>query len=165
MYQELSGSLNHLSVFTRRDIALAISKLSKFNANLTTTHFKAALHALRYLISTRNCCIVYGRSSTVPITYILGQQRGRQKVLHRLFIVNGGAITWSTHKQHTVAFSSKAIARNNSSKNYKSNGARDLCLPNIAKHIDVRYHDCAIHTDYIPTFPRHINLRVSSPKH
>ena len=54
MYQELTGSLNHLAVFTRPDIAFAVSKLSKFNANPTTTHFKAALHVLRYLKSTRN---------------------------------------------------------------------------------------------------------------
>jgi hypothetical protein len=32
-YQEFTGSLNHLSVFTKPDIAFAISKLSKFNAD------------------------------------------------------------------------------------------------------------------------------------
>ena len=72
LYQELTGSLNHLAVFSRPDIAFAVSKLSKFNANPTMTHFKTALHVLRYLKSTRNYCIVYKRSPTVPITDIIG---------------------------------------------------------------------------------------------
>ena len=52
LYQELTGSLNHLTVFSWPDITFAVSKLSKYNANPTTTHFKAALHILRYLKST-----------------------------------------------------------------------------------------------------------------
>ena len=34
------------------------SKLSKYNANLTTMHSKTTLHVLQYLKSTRNYCIV-----------------------------------------------------------------------------------------------------------
>src|SRR5436190_12701230 len=61
LYQELIGTLNHLAVFTRPDIVFAVSKLSKYNSNPTTTHFKAALHVLRYLKATRNYCIIYKR--------------------------------------------------------------------------------------------------------
>ena len=114
MYQELTGSLNHLAVFTRPDITFAVSKLSKFNANPSTTHYKATLHVLRYLKSTRNYCIVYRRSLTVPITDIIGysdadfasDEDDRKSYTGYIFLINGGAITWSTHKQHTVAFSS-----------------------------------------------------------
>jgi len=35
LYQELTGSLNHLAVFSRPDITFAVSKLSKYNANPT----------------------------------------------------------------------------------------------------------------------------------
>src|SRR5271163_4040007 len=45
---------------------------SKFNTNLRATHFTAALHVLQCLKSIRNYCIVYGCSSTVPITDIIG---------------------------------------------------------------------------------------------
>jgi hypothetical protein len=100
MYRELTGSLNHLVVFTRPDIVFAISKLSKFNANPTTTHFKAALHILRYLKSTLNYCIVYRRSMTVPITDIIGysdvdfasDEDNRKSYTGYVFLVNGGAI-------------------------------------------------------------------------
>jgi hypothetical protein len=53
LYQELTGSLNHLAVFSRPDIAFAVSKLSQFNSNSTNTYLKAALHVLRYLKGTR----------------------------------------------------------------------------------------------------------------
>jgi hypothetical protein len=43
LYQELVGSLNHLAVFTRPDIAFSVSMLSQFNSNPTQTHWKAAL--------------------------------------------------------------------------------------------------------------------------
>src|SRR5208282_5828126 len=36
LYQELTGSLNHLAVFTRPDIVFVVSKLSKYNSNPTT---------------------------------------------------------------------------------------------------------------------------------
>ena len=46
LYQELTGSPNHLAVFTKPDIAFAIFKLYKFNANPTTILFKATLYSL-----------------------------------------------------------------------------------------------------------------------
>jgi hypothetical protein len=87
-----------------------------------------------------------------------------------VFIVNGGAITWSTHKQHTVAFSTmeaeymalsdatrEAIARKQLFQELQipsairpvpilcdSQSANDIsdnpARYRQAKHIDVRYH-------------------------
>ena len=178
LYQELTGSLNHLAVFTRPDIAFSVSSLSKFNANPTVTHFKAALHVLRYLKSTRNYCIIYRRSSTVPISDIIGysdadfasDEDDRKSYTGYVFLVNGGAVTWSCHKQHTVAFSSmeleymalsdaarEAIARKQFFQELQipsasrpvplltdSQTALDIsdnpAKYRQAKHIDVRYH-------------------------
>ena len=113
-YQELTGSLNHLAVFSRPEITFAVSKLSKYNANPTTTHFKAALHVLRYLKGTRNYYIVYSRSTRIPIIDILGYSDSdhasdlddRKSYTGYVFVICGGAVSWSTHKQSTVAFSS-----------------------------------------------------------
>lgn len=41
LYKELIGSLNHLAIFTRPDISLAVSKLSQFNQDPSMTHLKA----------------------------------------------------------------------------------------------------------------------------
>ena len=114
LYQELTGSLNHLAVFSRPDITFTVSKLSKYNADPTTVHFKAALHVLQYLKSTRNYCLVYYRSTTVPIIDILGfsdsdftsDEDDRKSYTGYVFLICGGAVSWSTHKQSTVALSS-----------------------------------------------------------
>ena len=42
LYQELIGSLNHLAVFSRPDIANSVSQLSAFRQNPTEMHMKAA---------------------------------------------------------------------------------------------------------------------------
>ena len=63
--------------------------------------FKAALHVLQYLKSTRNYCIVYRRSSTVLITDIISysdadfpsDEDDRKSYTGYIFIVNGGDIT------------------------------------------------------------------------
>jgi hypothetical protein len=82
--------------------------------NGQTRHFKAALHVLRYLKSTRNYCIVYRKSANVPIIDVVGysgsdfasDEDDRKPYTGDLFIINGSAVSWSTHKQSTVAFSS-----------------------------------------------------------
>ena len=40
-YMEITGSLNHLAVYSRPDIAFAVSTLSQFNSDPTTTHLQA----------------------------------------------------------------------------------------------------------------------------
>ena len=110
-YQELTGSLNHLAVFSRPDISFAVSKLAQFNANPSMTHWKAGLRVLRYLKATRNYCITYKRSS-IP-TRVFGyagadygsDPNDRISYTGYVFMCNGGPISWNSHKQSTVAHS------------------------------------------------------------
>jgi hypothetical protein len=110
-HQELTGSLNHLAVFSYPDISFAVSKLAQFNATPTTTHWKAGLHVLRYLKLTRNYCITYKRSS-IP-TRVFGyadadygsDPNDRISYTGYVFISNGGTISWNSHKQSTIAHS------------------------------------------------------------
>ena len=53
-YQNLIGALMYLAVFTRPDIAHAVSVLSQFNANYGTQHWAAAKRVLRYLKGTQD---------------------------------------------------------------------------------------------------------------
>jgi hypothetical protein len=59
MYQELTGSLNHLSVFTRPNIAFAVSKLSKFNAksHIYTLQSRAACFTMPQINSQLLYCL------------------------------------------------------------------------------------------------------------
>src|SRR5436305_13769595 len=77
------------------------------------THFKAALHVLRYLKRTRNYCIVYRKSTTFPIDIIgysdsdfASDEDDRKSYTGYIFMICNGAVSWSTHKQFTVALSS-----------------------------------------------------------
>ncbi|KAL2608963.1 hypothetical protein R1flu_027536 [Riccia fluitans] len=48
-YESAIGSLMYLTVCTRTDIAYALGKLSKYNANLGKVHWKAVKWILRYI--------------------------------------------------------------------------------------------------------------------
>jgi hypothetical protein len=58
-YQELTGSLNNLTITSRPDITFAVSRLCQFNSKPTLTHLKMARRVLRYAIHTCNYSLKY----------------------------------------------------------------------------------------------------------
>jgi hypothetical protein len=56
-YQQLVGSMAYISVFTRPDISLTHSILSRYLTNPREHHLRAAIHAWRFLIKTRNLAL------------------------------------------------------------------------------------------------------------
>ena len=60
-YRSLTGGLIHLANTTRPDIAAAVGICSQFNANPGMKHWQASLEIVRYLRSTRDLGVVYGR--------------------------------------------------------------------------------------------------------
>jgi hypothetical protein len=48
-FRELLGSIGHLAIGTRIDIAFAVSLLSRFASRPTQEHWNAAIHVLKYL--------------------------------------------------------------------------------------------------------------------
>ena len=110
-YQELTGSLNHLAVFSRPDISYSVSKLSQFNSKPTATHFKMGLHIIRYLKKTRNYCLIYrqGVNSPQPIMYsdsgFAEDMEDRKSHSGFVQLMSNAAVVWKSSKQHNVAFS------------------------------------------------------------
>jgi hypothetical protein len=110
LYQELLGSLNHIAVFSRPDIANALSKLSAFLQDPTETHLRAARRVLRYLLQTRNLSLCYGGASFL---YLMGYNdsdwggdlNDRKSTTGYVFTLNGGPVSWTARKQTTVATS------------------------------------------------------------
>ena len=174
-YTEITGSLNHLAVYSRPDIAFAVSTLSQFNSDPTTTHMQATRHVLRYLLKTANYSITYGNSSDLAIRGYAdanwgGDRNDRKSTTGYIFFVNNGAISWTSHKQTTVALSTmeaeymslsdasrEALARLQLFKDIRTFSERNI--PTIfsdnqgaltiatnptdhqrTKHIDIRYH-------------------------
>jgi transposase InsO family protein len=107
-YAELIGSLLYLSVCTRPDIAQAVGALTRYMSAPSTTHWNAAKGVLRYIAGTPG----YGINFTSP-SYLrgycdsdfAGDLDTRRSTTGYVFLYNGGAISWSSRLQPTVAVS------------------------------------------------------------
>ena len=108
-YTHLIGSLLYLSVCTRPDIAQAVGALSKYMSEPTVVHWEAAKGLLRYVATTREQGIVYGRSPDTILGFTDADYAGdldtRRSTTGFVFILHGGAITWLSKRQPTVAAS------------------------------------------------------------
>ena len=107
-YSQLIGSLMYLSVCTRPDIAQAVGALARYMAAPTGSHWQAAKGVLRYLAGTANYGITFGDSLNLE-AYCDADYAGdidtRRSTTGYVFILGGGAISWSSRLQPTVAAS------------------------------------------------------------
>lgn len=109
-YQELIGSLLYVSERTRPDIAFAVNNASRFNKKHCTEHWEAVLRILKYLRGTMNAKLIY-RSRTDGLHAFSDADWAsdidkRRSCTGYVLIMSGGAITWRSQRQETVAQSS-----------------------------------------------------------
>jgi hypothetical protein len=108
-YSGLVGSLLYLSICSRPDIAQAVGVLTRYMAKPAETHWTAALQVLRYLTGTRHDGITYGLNPDDIIGYcdadFAGDLDTRRSTTGYIFRMFGGAISWSSRLQVTVAAS------------------------------------------------------------
>ena len=120
-FAKLLGELQFLANATRPDIAHAINRLAAYTANPSLQHTGALKRILRYLAGTKAYGIKYSNSSpsssesmtTNNPNFIFGyadaafaNQDDCKSTSGYVFMVAGGAITWRSKKQTTVALSS-----------------------------------------------------------
>ena len=112
-YTRLLGELQFLANATWPDIAYAVNRLAVYSANPTLQHVGALKRILRYLAGARNYGITYQKSQDskgIPF-------HGYSDTAYRntddckstsgyVYVSGGGAITWRSKKQTTVALSS-----------------------------------------------------------
>lgn len=107
-YSEAVGSLMYAMLGTRPDISFAVTTLARFAKNPGPVHWEAVLRVFKYLKGTRALWLTYGNTS--------GELRGfadadgsmaedRRAVSGYAFLVNGGAVSWSTKRQEIVSLS------------------------------------------------------------
>src|SRR6267142_3994219 len=111
LLMEAIGSLMYAAVATQPDITFAISTLSQFLENLGEAHWKAAKHIFHYLNSTRNVALTYGgeRHDMLGYTDAHGaSQEHCQAIFGYAFIINGGAISWSSQTRASDALHSRS---------------------------------------------------------
>jgi Reverse transcriptase (RNA-dependent DNA polymerase)/GAG-pre-integrase domain/Integrase core domain len=116
-YAKLLGELQFLTNATRPDIAYAVNKLSAYTANPSLQHVGAAKRILRYLKGTKNLAIKYSAKSDNGLKENSNLFYGYADAAYAntddykstsgyVFLVGGGAITWRSKKQTTIALSS-----------------------------------------------------------
>ena len=108
-YQSMVGSLLHAARATRPDIAQAVGMVSKFNAEPTEAHLTAVKRILRYLKGTVDLSLRYQAGGGELIGYSdsdwANDLDNRHSTTGNVFLLSGGAISWISQKQATVALS------------------------------------------------------------
>ena len=107
-YQSLIGSLLYVQIGTRPDIAFAVSRLAQYAANPSPQHLKLAQYVLGYLVGTKDLCITYAGAGGDGLhgysdSSLGDHKEDRHSTSGYLFLLAGGAISWTSRKQKTVA--------------------------------------------------------------
>lgn len=115
-YQSETGSIMYGMIGSRPDLAYSMSTLSRFNSNPTTIHQGATKRSLRYIKNTVNYGICYGGQNQAGEQYPTllgfadsdwaGDKDYRKSTTGYTFILNGGAVSWKSGRQQSVALSS-----------------------------------------------------------
>jgi hypothetical protein len=109
-YRNAIGSLLYCSTWTRPDIAYSVNSLSRFVENPAPAHWTALKRVIRYLKGTRDECLSFNSGSELELVGYCdsdwsGNTDSRRSQTGYIFFLAGGAITWKTKLQPTVALS------------------------------------------------------------
>lgn len=107
-YKEAIGSLMYAAMGTRPDIAFAVSTLAQFSQNPGNAHWEAVKRVFRYLLKTKDLSLLYGVKHQDLEGYVDADrvsQEHRRAITGYVFLVDGGAISWSSKKQELVTLS------------------------------------------------------------
>ena len=109
-YRPLLGSVMWGQLATRPDLAFSVSLLARFQSNPGIEHWNTLLHVLGYIKNTIDYGLTYSWDSKLSPTAFVDADYGGCKDTHRstsgyVFMMAGGAVTWSSKHQATVALS------------------------------------------------------------
>ena len=108
-YQSMVGSLLHAARATHSDIAHAVEMVSKFNAAPMQAHLTAVKRIFRYLKGTIELKLQYRSTDEKILGYSdadwVSDLDDRHSATGNVFTMSGGAVTWLSQKQATVALS------------------------------------------------------------
>jgi hypothetical protein len=110
-YQSIIGSLLYLALGTRPDIVHAVIMMSQFMVNPSEDHINKSLHIVRYVNTNLNSKIGYdGKQEEGFIAYAdadwASDHISQKSVTGYIIKLAGGAVSWVSRKQKTVALSS-----------------------------------------------------------
>ncbi|CAH1448519.1 unnamed protein product [Lactuca virosa] len=123
-YASAVGSIMYAMTCTRSDVAFALSMVSRYQGNPGRAHWIAVKNILKYLRRTKEWFLVLGGSDDLRVRGYSDASFQMDRDNYRsqsgwIFTLNGGAVTWKSSKQETVADStceSEYIAASEASK-------------------------------------------------
>ena len=121
-YHEAVGSLMYAAMGTRPDIAFATSTVAQFSENLGWVHWEAVKRIFRYLLGSKRLELVYRGEKRGLVGYVDVDgvsQEHRRVISGYIFMVDGGAVSWSLKKQELVTLSTmeaKYVAQTHAAK-------------------------------------------------
>ena len=173
-YRPILGSVMWGQLATRPDLAFSVSLLARFQSNPGLDHWNALMHVVGYIKNTIDHGLTYSRDSDIsPIAYVDADYGGcrdtRRSTSGYVFLMAGGAVTWSSKRQATVALSTveaEYVAMSRCAQqmlwmhSWLDEASIDYSLPGIikgdnrgaialtkntkdhgkVKHIDIRHH-------------------------
>jgi len=107
-YREAVGSLMYVSLGTRPDITYAVGIVSKFNDKPGLAHWTAVKRIFAYLAGTRTLRLTYGGEKRELLGFSDADgsmHEERKAVSGYAFLIDGGAVSWSSKKQEVIALS------------------------------------------------------------
>ncbi|XP_039682830.1 secreted RxLR effector protein 161-like [Medicago truncatula] len=123
-YASAIGSIMYAMICTRPDVSYALSATSRYQSNPGNDHWIAVKNILKYLRRTKDTFLVYGGQEELSV---IGYTDASFQTDHDdfrsqsgyVFCLNGGAVSWKSSKQETVADSTteaEYIAASNAAK-------------------------------------------------
>ena len=113
LYRQLVGKLMYAGTHTRPDISYICGHLGKFMQKPGASHLEAARQALRYLASTQSWGLSYARSESGDVDLVgysdanFAMDQDRHSIGAYCFLLNGGIISWSSHRIKHVCLSTE----------------------------------------------------------
>ena len=107
-YREAIGSLMYATIATCPDITFAVSVLSQFLDNPGEAHWEGVKRIFHYLAGAKDRALTYGeeRHDLMGYTDADGaSQPHRRAISGYAFLIDGGAVSWSSKKQELVTLS------------------------------------------------------------
>jgi len=106
-YSRIIGSLMYLMSCTRPDLAYAVSRLSRYTSNPSSSHWKSMTRLLRYLRYTREYGLHYNRFPGVIEGHCdanwISDIKDSRATSGYVFTLGGAAISWKSSKQTVIA--------------------------------------------------------------
>ena len=106
-YASAVGAIMYTMTCTRPDVAFALGLTSRYQSNPGEEHWKVVKTILKYLRRTKDQFLIYGDSELKLKGYtdasFASDKDDSKSISGYVFTLNGGAVSWKSSKQPTVA--------------------------------------------------------------